>query len=283
MYTALTIAGSDSGGGAGIQADLKTFAALGVYGLSALTAVTAQDTCGVRDIHPLPAAFVALQIDTVLEDISAHAIKIGMLSNPATVEAVADCLMRYKAKPQNRATPIVVDPVLAAKSGDFLLAPEAYQAFIRLIVPLADVLTPNLVEAEQLTGFPIRNEADMQRGALALFALGAHHIVMKGGHLPKHLDCVDILYDGCDFHEYRTRRIETRNRHGTGCTFSSAIAAELAKGVGIGKAVSNAKQYLTQTLYASVTLTFGKGYGPMNHFAYEEQRHSFPHRIQETR
>lgn len=264
MRKALTIAGSDSGGGAGIQADLKTIAALGVYGTSVLTAVTAQNTVGVQGIHELPASFVALQIDSVLQDIGADAIKIGMLSSASIVEAVAERLRKYKAAQRVQ---IVVDPVMAAKSDDLLLGAEARQALIQYLLPLADVVTPNLVEAQALTGIEVHTEADMRHVAEAFFEFGARYVVVKGGHLPQNMDCVDLLYDGNKFDEYRAPRTSTRNDHGTGCTFASAIAAELAKGEEMDQAVTRAKKYLTQIMQASVSLRIGNGHGPLHHFA----------------
>lgn len=265
MKQALTIAGSDSGGGAGIQADLKTFAALGVYGISVLTAVTAQNTSGVQGIHELPADFVALQLDAVLQDLCPNAVKTGMFFSAANVEVVADRLRAYRA--HDEATWLVVDPVMAAKNGKPLLHMDAHEALMRLILPLADVITPNLDEASVLTGIECESEAGMRHAAEAIFALGARHVVVKGGHLHRNAESIDILYDGHEFREYRAARVRTRNDHGTGCTFSSAIAAGLAKGLAVPDAVAQAKRYLTEIVQASVPLNLGSGHGPLDHFA----------------
>lgn len=275
MKQALTIAGSDSGGGAGIQADLKTFAALGVYGISVLTAVTAQNTSGVQGIHELPADFVALQLDAVLQDLCPNAVKTGMFFSAANVEVVADRLRAYRARAEGSAVRLpprheawlVVDPVMAAKNGKQLLHMDAREALVRLILPLADVITPNLDEAFALTGIECESEAGMRHAAEAVFALGARHVVVKGGHLHGSMESIDILYDGREFREYRAARIHTRNDHGTGCTFSSAIAAGLAKGLAVPDAVAQAKRYLTEIVQASVPLNLGSGHGPLDHFA----------------
>ena len=257
---ALTIAGSDSGGGAGIQADLKTFAALGVYGMSALTAITAQNTVGVQGVVELPASFVGLQIDAVLTDIGADAVKTGMLSNSEIIAVIAAKMQEY------RVDNLVVDPVMVAKSGDPLLRPEARQALIERLIPLAKVLTPNLQEARVLTGLEIESLEDMKEAARAIQRLGARHVVVKGGHLPGSPQSIDVLYDGHDFTEFAAPRIATRNTHGTGCTFASAIAAGLAKGQSVPEAVGAAKAYLNAVLRASVDLHLGQGHGPLNHF-----------------
>jgi len=259
MYRALTIAGSDSGGGAGIQADLKTFAALGVYGMSALTAITAQNTVGVQGVFELPADFVGLQIDSVVTDIGVDAVKTGMLANTEIIAMVA-------AKVREHNLPnLVVDPVMVAKSGDPLLREDAYQALVRELIPLAKVLTPNLHEARALTGLEIGSLEQMREAARAIHELGAQNVVVKGGHLPGSDESVDILYDGHDFIEFTAPRVETRNTHGTGCTFASAIAAELAKGKSVTEAVRAAKEFITMALQHSLTL--GHGHGPTNHFA----------------
>jgi hydroxymethylpyrimidine/phosphomethylpyrimidine kinase len=258
---ALTIAGSDSGGGAGIQADLKTFAALGVYGMSALTAITAQNTVGVQGVVELPADFVGLQIDVVLTDIGADAVKTGMLSNSEIIGVIAAKMQEY------RVDNLVVDPVMVAKSGDPLLRPEARQALIERLIPLAKVLTPNLQEARVLTGLEIDSLAAMKEAARAIQRLGARNVVVKGGHLPGSPESIDVLYDGHDFTEFAAPRLATKNTHGTGCTFASAIAAGLAKGQSVPEAVGAAKAYLTAVLRASVDLHLGQGHGPLNHFA----------------
>lgn len=261
MKRALTIAGSDSGGGAGIQADLKTFAARGVYGMSAITALTAQNTVGVQGVFEIPTDFIALQIDSVVSDIGVDAVKTGMLSSAPIIKTVAAKIREYGL------APLVVDPVMVAKSGDHLLRDDARDALIREILPLATVVTPNLHEARVLCGFPIANLDEMRRAAVAIKAMGPQNVVVKGGHLPETSDAVDLLYDGESFREYRAERIESDNTHGTGCTFASAIAAELAKGHRVADAVQAAKEYLTATLRASVNLAIGHGHGPMNHFS----------------
>ncbi|MGQ9467267.1 MAG: bifunctional hydroxymethylpyrimidine kinase/phosphomethylpyrimidine kinase [Anaerolineae bacterium] len=257
MRRALTIAGSDSGGGAGIQADLKTFAALGVYGMSALTAITAQNTVGVQGVYELPADFVGLQIDSVVTDIGVDAVKTGMLANAEIIAVVA-------AKVQEHHLPnLVVDPVMVAKSGDPLLREDARDALIRLLLPLAFVVTPNLYEARVLTGMRIESVEDMKRAAAAIHAMGPRYVVVKGGHLTG--DSVDVLYDGHDYVLLSSPRIETRNTHGTGCTFASAIAAGLAKGLDGVEAVREAKRYITTVLRYAPDL--GRGHGPVHHFA----------------
>jgi hydroxymethylpyrimidine/phosphomethylpyrimidine kinase len=261
MKRALTIAGSDSGGGAGIQADLKTFAARGVYGMSAITALTAQNTVGVQGVFEIPTDFIALQIDSVVSDIGVDAVKTGMLSSAPIIKTVAAKIREY------RLAPLVVDPVMVAKSGDHLLRDDARDALIREILPLATVVTPNLHEARVLCGFPITNLEEMRRAAVAIKAMGPQNVVVKGGHLPETSDAIDLLYDGESFREYRAERIESENTHGTGCTFASAIAAELAKGHRVAEAVQAAKEYLTATLRASINLGIGHGHGPMNHFS----------------
>src|SRR5260370_12212090 len=217
---ALTIAGSDSGGGAGIQADLKTFAALGVYGLSALTAITVQNTQGVRAAQELPAELVEAQIDAVLEDIGADAAKTGMLSSSPIIEAVARCVAKWNMR-------LVVDPVMVAKGGDPLLQPEAIKTLATVLLPLAEVVTPNLFEAEVLTGQRIETLDDMRAAAQAIHALGPRHVVVKGGH--RAADPTDVHFDGKPFIQFRSHRISTRHTHGTGCTFSAAITAFMAQ------------------------------------------------------
>lgn len=260
MKRALTIAGSDSGGGAGIQADLKTFAARGVYGMSAITALTAQNTLGVQGVLEIPTDFIALQIDSVVRDIGVDAVKTGMLSSAPIIETIAGKIRDY------RLAPLVVDPVMVAKSGDRLLRDDARDALVRELLPLATVVTPNLHEARVLCGFPVTNLSEMRRAAMVIKAMGPQTVVVKGGHLSETSDAVDLLFDGESFREYRAERIESGNTHGTGCTFASAIAAELAKGHRVADAVQAAKEYLTATLRASVNLGIGHGHGPMNHF-----------------
>ena len=255
MKVALTIAGSDSGGGAGIQADLKTFAAHGVHGTSAITAVTAQNSVAVIDWVALPPRMVVAQMDAVASDMAVAAVKLGMLANTAIVEAVADALRRL-ALPN-----LVVDPVMVAKSGDRLLDPAAESALIQRVFPLAAVVTPNLPEAEALLGRPVRDLAAMREAARALLDLGSAAVVVKGGHLEG--AAVDVFYDGRNFEELPAQRILTRNTHGTGCTFSAAIAARLALGEELLPAVRGAKAYLTEALRRSYSV--GHGHGPVDH------------------
>ena len=252
---ALTIAGSDSGAGAGIQADLKTFAALGVYGLSALTAITAQNTREVRAALDLPPELIEAQIDAVLEDIGADAAKTGMLSNSAIIEVVARCVSRWNVR-------LVVDPVMVAKSGDPLLQPAAVTTLATVLLPLAEVVTPNLYEAEVLTGQRIETLDDMRAAAQAIHALGPRHVVVKGGH--RIADPVDVYFDGERFAELRAEYIQTRHTHGTGCTFSAAIAAFMARGLGVDAAVTRAKNYITEAIRHAPCL--GSGHGPVGHF-----------------
>jgi hydroxymethylpyrimidine/phosphomethylpyrimidine kinase len=260
MKKALTIAGSDSGGGAGIQADLKTFAACGVYGMSVLTAITAQNTVGVQGVFELPADFVGQQIDSVMDDIGADAVKTGMLSSAEIIRVVAEKVRRYGVQK------LVVDPVMVAKSGDLLLRPEAREALVEELFPLAHVVTPNLHEAGVLTGKVIRTVEEMLEAAKALHEMGPRYVVVKGGHLPDGTDSLDILYDGKTVREFTAPRIETGNTHGTGCTFASAIAAGLARGRDAEQAVAEAKAYLTGALRAGANQQIGHGYGPVAHF-----------------
>ncbi|MEJ5358093.1 MAG: bifunctional hydroxymethylpyrimidine kinase/phosphomethylpyrimidine kinase [Desulfobacterales bacterium] len=257
----LTIAGSDSGGGAGIQADLKTIAALGCYGASAITALTAQNTTGVRAIHPVPAEFTTAQIDAVLEDIGADAVKIGMLYSSELIRAVAQALRRWGARN------VVLDPVMVAQSGDRLLREEAVAALKDELIPLADVITPNLPEAEVLLGGPVRDREAMAAAAFALGRLGSRAVLLKGGHL-EGPESADLLYLGAAKRTvvFSSPRIPTANTHGTGCTLSSAIAAGLAKGRDIEQAVREAKGYLDQALRAGAGYTLGRGHGPVHHF-----------------
>ncbi len=257
---AVTIAGSDSSGGAGIQADLKTFSALGVYGASVISALTAQNTRGVAAIHDVPAAFVTQQIDAVFSDLAVTAVKIGMLSQVATIEAVAASLRRYTQ------TNVVVDPVMVATSGDRLLAPEAVAALRDRLVPLALVITPNLPEAAALLETEIAaDEAEMRRQGERLLALGARAVLMKGGH-GEQAEAVDLLLAEGTVARFAAPRIATRNTHGTGCTLAAAIAAGLAKGEDLAPAVQAAKRYVTQAIAAADRLSIGSGHGPVHHF-----------------
>jgi hydroxymethylpyrimidine/phosphomethylpyrimidine kinase len=256
LKRALTIAGSDSGAGAGIQADLKTFAARGVYGTSAITAITAQNTLGVRAVLELPLDLLAAQIDAVMEDIGTDAAKTGMLSSAPIIELVVEKVCQW------RIDRLVVDPVMVAKGGDRLLREDAVKALRERLLPLALVLTPNLPEAEVLVGHPVRTRAQMELAAREIAALGVPNVVVKGGHAEG--PPVDLLFDGTAFTEYSEERIRSRNTHGTGCTFSSAIAAELAKGLSVPEAVGEAKRYLTETIRQAPEI--GGGHGPLNHF-----------------
>jgi hydroxymethylpyrimidine/phosphomethylpyrimidine kinase len=260
MYKVLTIAGSDSGGGAGIQADLKAFAARGVYGMSAITALTAQNTQGVQGVFEIPADFVRMQIDSVMSDIGAHAWKTGMLSNAEIVGVVAERARFYRVER------LVVDPVMVAKGGDALLRPEARDALIEELLPLAYVVTPNHHEAQVLTGLEIHDVEDMRRAAEAIYQMGPRHVVVKGGHLPQSEAAIDVLYDGASFATFVAPRVDTPNTHGTGCTYASSIAAELAKGLPVREAVRIAKAYLTAAIEAAVDMGIGHGHGPLNHF-----------------
>ena len=257
---AVTIAGSDSGGGAGIQADLKTFSALGVYGASVIAALTAQNTRGVTAVHDVPAEFVAAQIDAVFSDLAVGAVKIGMLSQPAVIEAVAAGLARH------RMTNVVLDPVMVATSGDKLIADEAIAVLRRVLIPLALVITPNLPEAAALLDAPVaQSESQMQKQAEQLLSLGARAVLIKGGH-GEGSDAVDLLVEPNAVARLAAERIPTRNTHGTGCTLSSAIAAGLAKGMPLAEAVRAAKAYITASIAAADTLHIGHGHGPVHHF-----------------
>jgi hydroxymethylpyrimidine/phosphomethylpyrimidine kinase len=252
---AMTIAGSDSGGGAGIQADLKTFAALGVYGTCALTAVTAQNTRGVFAIAEVPEEVVIAQIDVTLEDIGAHAVKTGMLSAASIVEVVANRLEAW-------GLPLVVDPVMVAKSGDHLLQPNAVRMVKSDLLPLATVVTPNVPEAEVLSGMEIGSLEAAREAARAIADLGPKIVVVKGGHLPG--EPVDVIWDGSGVHELRAERIETTATHGTGCTFAAAITAHIALGAEPLAAIGEAKRYLTESLRHGYAV--GDGHSPVDHF-----------------
>lgn len=255
MKKVLTIAGSDSGGCAGIQADLKTFCAHGVFGASAITAITAQNTQGVRAIEDISPDIIKAQIDAVLEDIGADAVKIGMLSTPQTIEAVSHSLRKHR--PGN----IVLDPVMVSTSGHDLLSADAKESLIKLMFPLAFLITPNIPEANCLTGLHIKDIAGMEEAARKLFESCSCHVLVKGGHSAA--EAVDVLYDGKTFRHFASRRIDTKNTHGTGCTLSSAIAANLALGYSLEESVKRAKEYITLAIEHS--LDIGKGCGPVNH------------------
>lgn len=253
---ALTIAGSDSGGGAGIQADLKTMAAHRVFGMSVIVAVTAQNTQTVSAVHDLPLAIVRAQIDAVFSDIRVDAVKIGMLSSQGIIQAVAECLRHW------RPVFTVLDPVMISKSGCALLQPDAVAALRKELLPLADLLTPNIPEAEELTGEKIHDRADMRKAAEALLKAGAKAVLIKGGHCPDHAD--DLLFDGRQECWLKGERIPGRNTHGTGCTLSSAIAANIANGCDLATACAQAKEYVRRAMTAG--LDVGQGCGPLHHF-----------------
>ena len=256
---ALTIAGSDSGGGAGIQADLKTFSAFRVFGMSVLTAVTAQNSLGVQGVVNLPPDFVAQQLASVLSDFGTDAAKCGMLSTAPIIEAVAAALAEH------RVSRLVVDPVMVAKSGDALLEPGARRALADRLLPLALVVTPNLPEAEALAGIPVASRADMEEAARRIHALGPRYVLVKGGHLKD--DAVDVLWDGRAVTAFSAPRIDSPNTHGTGCTLSAAIAAGLARGRPLGDAVREAKAYVTRAIAEGFTA--GRGVGQLRHFVAE--------------
>lgn len=255
MYKALTIAGSDSGGGAGIQADLKTFMAHGVYGASVITAITVQNTLGVRAFEALSPGLVAGQIEAVLDDIGADAIKTGMLASTEVVDVVVETLSRYEV------SNLVVDPVMVAQSGDSLLAIEAVNAIRERLLPMALLITPNLPEAGVLLNRPVEQKQDMQDAARDLHALGPRFVLLKGGHLLG--DVVDVLYDGTSFHTFCSPRIPTPHTHGTGCTYASAITALLARGIPMEQSVSQAYNYVLEAIkYAQA---IGRGASPIQH------------------
>jgi len=253
----LIVAGSDSGGGAGIQADLKTFEALGVFGTSAITAITAQNTRGVTDVVVLEPEAVVHQIEAVAADFAIGAVKTGMLATAPIVEAAGETIQRLGLGP------LVVDPVMVATSGDPLLAPDAVEAYRRVLFPLADVITPNTLEAQALTGLPVRTLDDARRAADALRQLGVRAALVKGGHLDGETEAVDVLADQEGETLFRSERIETTSTHGTGCTMASAIAAHLANGHALREAIAGAKTYLTEALRHAPGL--GSGHGPVRH------------------
>ncbi|ADD66848.1 phosphomethylpyrimidine kinase [Denitrovibrio acetiphilus DSM 12809] len=259
MFKALTIAGSDSGGGAGIQADLKSFSANGVYGMSVIAAVTAQNTLGVQGYVDIPLEYIDMQIDSIFADIVPDAVKTGMLSNPDTVALVARKLHEYKVEN------LVVDPVMIAKGGANLLSREAVHNLIEMLFPQAKVITPNVPEAEFLTGKKIVTSADMHETCLLLTDMGAHAVLLKGGHMGT-AESNDLLFDGTDFHTFTTKRIDTKNTHGTGCSLASAIAANLAKKMSVFDAVSEAKAYIQGAIEHADELDIGSGHGPIHHF-----------------
>jgi len=256
MRKVLTIAGSDSCGGAGIQADLKTFAAHRVYGMSVITAVTAQNTQGVFGVQDISPEVIAQQIRAIFGDIEVDAVKIGMVSQCETIITIAEMLGKYRVKN------IVVDPVMVSKSGYDLLQPTAKEVLIQTLFPLALVVTPNLPEAEVITGMPVKTLEHMEKAARLIYEMGPQNVLVKGGHLRE--EAVDILFNGKEIICFTHPRIDTRNTHGTGCTLSSAIAANLARGYPMEDSVSLAKKYITTAIEHS--LAIGKGAGPVNHF-----------------
>lgn len=256
MKTALTIAGSDSSGGAGIQADLKTFAAHGVFGMSVITAVTAQNTLGVLAVQDILPEIIAKQIEAIFEDMGADAVKVGMVSQSETIRTIAAGLRKY-------APPIIViDPVMVSKSGYHLLQPEAEIVLVEELLPQATIVTPNIPEAEAILGLSIETLADMEAAARDIHAMGSKNVLLKGGHRTN--DATDILYDGHRIVRFEAPRIPTKNTHGTGCTLSSAIAANLARGLSVEQAVAAAKRYITVAIEHA--LPIGKGVGPTHHF-----------------
>jgi len=259
MKKVLSIAGSDCSGGAGIQADLKTFSAHGVFGMSVVVSVVAENTSRVIDIQDVTPDMIEKQIDAVFEDIEVDAVKVGMLSTPECMRAVAAKLRQYK--PKN----IVIDPVMYAKNGCPLMDPNATDELIATIIPLADILTPNMPEAEKIAGMTIENAANIEDAARQIHSMGCRNVLVKGGHAVEGVEAaLDILFDGGNFYRFEVPRIATKNTHGTGCTYSSAIASNLALGLSINSAVAAAKEYVTTAIRHS--LPIGKGHGPIHHF-----------------
>lgn len=256
LKTALTVAGSDCSGGAGIQADLKTFSANGVFGMSVITSVVAENTSRVISVQNISPEIITDQIDAVFEDIEVNAVKVGMLSDSVRIDTVAAALKKYEVKYA------VIDPVMIAKGGHALMQENSLSALVNKIIPLAYVLTPNIPEAQTITGIEISTIDDMKKAAEKIYSMGAKNVLVKGGHLSG--EAIDLLFDGKDFEFYSRERINTKNTHGTGCTYSSAIAANLAKDIPIKSAVENAKDYVTNAIRYS--LEIGKGHGPTNHF-----------------
>ena len=267
----LTIAGSDSGGGAGIQADLKTFAALGCYGMTAITALTAQNTLGVQAIQSVPAAFLKAQLQSVLDDIGVDAVKIGMLHSPEVVEVVAWAIDHYQLKR------VVLDPVMVATSGDKLIADETVAVLVRALFPRVQLITPNLDEAALLLGRPVPNEAALSPACADLQAMGAASVLLKGGHLQGE-DVVDVLLlVDASSRTLRSKRISSQNVHGTGCTLSSAIASHWALGLDLTEAVVQARSYILAAIQAGASVTTGRGHGPLNHGFAPETMHVLRH------
>lgn len=261
-YKALTIAGSDSGGGAGIQADLKTFQELGVFGMTAITAITAQNTLGVQGVYPVPIEGISEQIDSIGADLTPDAVKTGMLFNSEIIKVVSEKIKQYSW------TNLVVDPVMIAKGGAPLLQEEAIDALKHFLLPIATVITPNIPEAEVLSGQKIQSINDRKKAAEIIFNLGAKNVMIKGGHSEGEA-MIDLLFDGNEFFQFESKRIVTKNTHGTGCTFSAAITAELAKGKNIREAIAIAKDFIQAAIEDD--LMIGSGHGPTNHWAYRRK------------
>lgn len=257
MNKILTIAGSDSGGGAGIQADLKTITMLGAYGASVITAVTAQNTLGVQGVYSLSNEAITQQLDSVCQDIAFDGVKTGMLSDPSVVLSVAQKIKTYQLKH------LVVDPVMVASSGDVLLQSEAVQLICTALLPLAELVTPNIHEAAILAGKEVNNLADMKVAAQIIYQYGCQNVLVKGGHLEG--EAVDLLFDGAEFHLFRAPRVATQNTHGTGCTLSAAIATFYGQGLPTIEAIDQAKAYLTKALIGGAHLVIGHGHGPVLH------------------
>lgn len=257
MLTALTIAGSDSSGGAGIQADLKTFSANGIFGMSAITAVTAQNTMGVKESEDVSPQMIKMQIKAIFDDIRVDAVKIGMVSKKESIDAIAQALSYAKKLP-----PVVLDPVMVSKNGFNLLSKDAEDSLVNRLFPLSSLITPNIPEAEEILKMEITNLDQMKEAAKKLIELGPKAVLVKGGHLDGEAN--DVLYDGSEFSVFKQNRIHTKNTHGTGCTLSSAIASNLAKGKSIADSVKEGKRYITLAIEHSIKL--GHGVGPTNHF-----------------
>lgn len=264
VYKALTIAGSDSGGGAGIQADVKTFQELGVYGMTAITAITAQNTLGVQGVFPTSTEAITMQLDSIGRDLQPDSLKTGMLFSEEIIRIVADKIQQYHW------SNLVIDPVMVAKGGSPLLQQKAVQSVIRYLIPLALVTTPNVPEAEILTGMTIQSLSDREEAAKVIQRMGSQYVVMKGGHDTSTEQVVDILYDGQHYIYMENTRIETTHTHGTGCTYSAAITAELAKGRSVLEAVQTAKSFIQSAIEDQ--LGIGNGHGPTNHFAYKRRQ-----------
>ncbi len=254
----MTVAGSDSSGGAGIQADLKTFAAFNVYGASVITSITAQNTTGVFAVFDIPPDMVGKQFDAVAEDLEIGAVKIGMLSSSEIMRVIADRIKKYGIEK------VVLDPVMVAKSGAPLIKEDAIETLKEVMIPLSYVITPNIPEAEIITGMKIESPLDMKEASKRIFSLGAKHVLLKGGHLKGYSKVIDILFDGKSFFVFQADKIETKNTHGTGCTLSSAIAAGLAKGKDVYRAVSDAEKYINMAI-KEAPKNIGHGFGPLYH------------------